>query len=102
MAKRARFRGNYKGVGQILTSPQMQREMEARAKRVEAECVSTSPRDSGRYASSFRVETGIRQGTKPRAESKVINGDPAAPYIEYGTSRTPRYRVMGRAAGVDE
>lgn len=101
MAQRARFKGNYKGLGQILRSRQMQAEMELRAKRVEVRCVSSSPRDTGDYSSSFRVETGVRAGGKPRAESKVINDDAAAPYVEWGTSRTPRYRVMGRAAGAE-
>jgi hypothetical protein len=101
MAERARFKGNYKGIGQILRSVQMQREMEQRAKPIKARCVATSPRDTGAYASSFRIETGIRPGRKPRAESKVINSDPAAPYVEWGTSRTPRHRVMGKAAGVE-
>lgn len=99
MARRARFRGDYKGVGKILRSKQMQAAMESRADRVKARCVADAPRDTGNYASSFRVATGVRTGGKPRAESKVINGDPAAPYVEWGTSRTPRYRVMGRAAG---
>lgn len=99
MAPRARFKGNYKGLGQILTSKQMQNEMEARARRVQSRCVATSPRDTGNYSSSFRVETGVRPGAKPRAESKVINDDEAAAYVEWGTSRTPRHRVMGRAAG---
>jgi hypothetical protein len=99
VAKRARFKGNYKGIAQILVSKQMQREMEQRARGVETRCVSNAPRDTGAYASSFRVETGIRPGKKPRAESKVINDDEAAVYVEYGTSRTPRHRVMGKAAG---
>jgi hypothetical protein len=101
MARKVRFKGNYKGVGQILTAKQMQREMEQRARVVERRCETTSPHDTGNYASSFRVETGIRPGPKPRAQSKVINDDEAAVYVEYGTSRTPRYRVMGRAAGAE-
>lgn len=101
MARKARFRGNYKGVGQILVSKKMQAAMETRAKRVEAACVAGSPHDTGEYSASFRVETGVRPGSKPRAESKVINDDPAAPYVEWGTSRTPRFRVMGRAAGAE-
>jgi hypothetical protein len=101
MAAKPRFRGNYKGIGEMLVSSQMQREMEQRARRVEARCVATSPEDTGAYRSSFRVETGIRPGPKPRAESKVINGDEAATLVEWGTSKTPRYRVMGKAAGSD-
>jgi hypothetical protein len=101
MAAKTRFNPNYKGIGRILTSRQMQQEMESRAGRIAAACRAAAPRDTGSYASSFRVETGVRKGGKPRAESKVINGDPAAPYVEWGTSRTPRYRVMGRAAGAE-
>lgn len=98
-AKRARFRGNYEGIGEMLVSKQMQREMELRARKVESRCVASSPEDTGNYRNSFRVETGIRGGPKPRAESKVINDDEAATYVEWGTSKTPRYRVMGKAAG---
>lgn len=101
MAPRARFKGNYKGIGRMLVSMQMQKEMEARAKPVKARCVANAPRDSGDYASSFRIETGVRQGARPRAQAKVINDDEAAAYVEWGTSRTPRYRVMGRAAGAE-
>ena len=101
MASRARFRGNYKGIGQILTSKQMQDEMESRANRLEGVCQASAPRDTGAYVQSFRVETGIRKDGKPRAVSKLINDDDAAVYVEYGTSRTPRYRVMGRAAGAE-
>ncbi|TDD54587.1 HK97 gp10 family phage protein [Nonomuraea terrae] len=101
MAVRARFRGNYKGVGRLLASKQMQDEMESRAKRLQSACEADAPRDTGAYSQSFRVETGVRQGRTPRAESKVINDDPAAPYVEWGTSRTPRHRVMGRAAGAE-
>lgn len=101
MASKARFRGNYKGIGEILRSAQMQTEMAQRAEKVKAKAETLAPRHTGQYAASFRVETGIRAGDKPRAESKVINDDAAAVYVEYGTSRTPRHRVMGRAAGAE-
>lgn len=99
MAQRARFRGDYKGIGKMLRSAQMQREMEARAERVKGKAEALAPHDSGRYAGSFRVEAGVREGKKPRAVAKVINDAPNAPYVEWGTSRTPRFRVMGKAAG---
>ncbi|MFI6510134.1 HK97 gp10 family phage protein [Streptosporangium sp. NPDC050855] len=99
MPPRARFRSNYKGIGEMLRSAQMQREMETRAEQVKDKAKSLAPQDSGRYADSFRVETGAREGAKSRAVSKVINYAPNAPYVEWGTSRTPRYRVMGKAAG---
>lgn len=101
MAPKARFRPDYKGIGRILTSKTMQDAMEQRAERVKARCVADAPVDTGSYKSSFRVETGIRPGPKPRAVSKVVNDDEAATYVEWGARRTPRYRVMGRAAGAE-
>ncbi len=96
---RARFRASYKGIGEILRSPQMQREMKARAERVMERAVALAPEDTRAYVTSFRVETGIRKGRTTRAVAKVINDDEAAPYVEWGTTKTPRFRVMGRAAG---
>jgi len=101
MAQRARFKGNYKGVGEMLVSDKMQDAMEERAERVRGRCVANAPEDTGSYKESFRIETGIRPGPKPRAQSKVINDDQAAAYVEWGTQRTPRFRVMGRAAGAE-
>lgn len=99
MAQHARFRTDYKGIGKMLTSPQMQREMRARAEQVQSRAESLAPHESGQYGASFRIEVDVREGAKPRARATVINDAPAAPYVEWGTSRTPRYRVMGRAAG---
>ena len=98
MAPRAKFRGDYKGIGKILRSKQMQKEMEARAEKVQTKAEGLAPQDSGTYRQSFRVEVGVREGRKPRAVAKVVNDAPNAPYVEWGTSKTPRFRVMGRAA----
>lgn len=96
---RARFRVSYKGIGEILRSEQMKREMQARGDQVKAAAEALAPVDTGNYAASFRVESGIREGKTRRATAKVINDSPHASYVEWGTSRTPRHRVMGRAAG---
>lgn len=96
---RAEFRADYKGIGLILKSPQMMREMKARAERVQARAVSLSPHQTGNYVASFRVETSVRVGKTTRAIAKVINDSPHATFVEWGTSRTPRHRVLGRAAG---
>lgn len=95
---RAKFNASYKGIGQILRSEQMKREMKARADQIKAEAEALAPVDSGNYVESFRVETEIRKGATIRAIAKVINDSPHAAYVEWGTSRTPRHRVMGRAA----
>lgn len=95
---RAKFNASYKGIGQILRSEQMKREMKARADQIRAKAEALAPVDSGNYVESFRVETEIRKGSTTRAIAKVINDSPHAAYVEWGTSRTPRHRVMGRAA----
>lgn len=51
---------------------------------------ANAPRESGAYASSFAVRLGAYAGW-------VVNSDPAAAYIEFGTRDTPRFRVLGRA-----
>lgn len=99
MARRAQFRTNYKGVGKILASKKMQDQMEERAERLRSVCEADAPEESGTYRRSFRVETGVRQGVKPRAQSKLINDARHATLVEWGSRRTPRHRVMGRAAG---
>lgn len=101
MAPRARFRGNYKGIGDMLRSPQMQREMATRAERVKDKALALAPRETGQYSTSFRVEVGVREGKKPRAQAKVINDASNASYVEWGTSKTPRFRPLGRAAGAE-
>ncbi|WP_353889554.1 HK97 gp10 family phage protein [uncultured Thermomonospora sp.] len=97
-AARARYRPDIRGFGRVLASRQMQEEMRQRAERVARRARELAPVDTGEYARSFRVEVGVREGPRPRAVALVINDDVAAPYVEWGTSRTPRYRVMGRAA----
>lgn len=99
MPPRARYRHDYKKFGKVMTSRQMQDAMKGRAEQVRSRAEALAPRRTGAYASSFKVEVSIRKGPKPRAVAKVINDNPAAPYVEWGTSRTPRYRVMGKAAG---
>lgn len=99
MAARAKFRGSYKGIGKILRSAQMEQEMRARAERVQQRAEGLAPRETGDYVQHFRVETEIRNGKTTRAIATVVNDSQHAAYVEWGTSRTPRHRVMGRAAG---
>jgi len=101
VAPRARFKADYRGIGKILTSRQMQQEMKARAEKVQDRAEALAPVHTGAYKSSFRVEVGVRRDGKPRAVAKVINDDEAATLVEWGAKRTPRYRVLGRAAGAE-
>ncbi|MDH2424737.1 hypothetical protein [Sphaerisporangium sp. TRM90804] len=104
MAQRASFRPNNKGIGLILRSKQMEREMTTRARVVESYAVADPPRDSGEYAASFSVESGqdkcpIKLGTADRAWAMVRNSAGHAAAVEFGNARVGEgQRVMGRAA----
>lgn len=49
-------------------------------------------------AASLRVEDGVRPGGRPY--SRVIADHDDAERYEHGDSKTQRYRILGRAAGV--
>lgn len=96
------FHADYHGIGEMLCSPEMQAEMHRRAEKVKAAAEAAAPydpasKDGTHYKDSFTVESGVREGKTRRAYGRVVNDDPAAFYIEYGTSDTPRYRTLGRA-----
>jgi len=98
----SRFDADYKGIGEMLCSPEMQADMKRRAENVMAYAVATAPydphsKDGTHYKDSFTVDSGVREGKTRRAYGRVTNDDPAAFYIEYGTSDTPRHRTLGRA-----
>ncbi|OLT13005.1 hypothetical protein BJF79_03640 [Actinomadura sp. CNU-125] len=98
-----RFRASYKGIGQMIRSPEMQAEMRRRAEKVAATAEATAPVDSGDYKGSFQVTSGPRGGVrKNRAYGRVTNTSNHAVYVEYGTSRTPARSTLRdalRAAG---
>jgi hypothetical protein len=97
------FKGNYRGLGELLKSPEMEAEMLRRAEAVKARAESTAPfdpksRDGTHYRDAFRVESSRDGGQHhDRAVARVVNDDPAAFQIEYGTSDTPRHRTLGKA-----
>lgn len=95
----ARYRASYTGIGEMLRSRMMQREMYNRANKVMAVAEAIAPvgdgPDAGEYKSSFEVESGVRQGE--RAYGRVTNTSEHALWVELGTSDTPRHRVLGKA-----
>lgn len=93
----ARYKANYKGIGRMLSSRGMQREMYNRANKVKLVAEATAPKDTGKYAESFEVESGIREGKTRRAYGRVTNDDPKAIDLEYGTKDTPKFRTLGKA-----
>lgn len=102
----AKFRASYSGIGQMIRSPGVEKEMGRRARLVKARAEATAqvgdPRTdphSGRYRDSFRVETGRNGGwKKDRAYGRVINDAPEAFYIEYGTSKVDAQHTLLNAA----
>lgn len=102
----AKFRVSYSGIGQMIRSPGMEKEMGRRARMIKDRAQATAPvgdpstdPHSGRYHDSFRVETGRDGGfKKDRAYGRVINDAPEAFYIEYGTSRIEARHTLLNAA----
>jgi len=98
----ASFNADFRGIGEMLCSPEMQADMKARAERVAARAQATAPydpdsKDGTHYRDAFTVESGVQAGKTRRAYGKVTNDDPAAFYIEHGTGDTPKHRTLGRA-----
>jgi hypothetical protein len=96
------FRVDYKGIGDMLTSPGMQADMHRRAEAVKAEAEATAPVYPGpdrRVGTSgrFAVSSGVRTGRSRRAFGRVTNDAPEAFFVEYGTRNNPRHRTLGRA-----
>lgn len=89
---------------EILCADFMVEEMRRRAHLVyERAVVLAAPhydpedKSGAHYITQFRLESGVRQHKTSRAYGEVINDDPAAIDIEYGTRETPKQRILGRA-----
>jgi hypothetical protein len=104
MVARATFKPNSKGIGQMLTSQKMEREMVWRARIVVGNAEVIAPRETGEYAASFDVESGrdkspIRMGRGDRAWAKAKNTSGHAAAVEFGNKQVGEgQRVLGRAA----
>jgi hypothetical protein len=94
----ATFNASYRGIGEMLKSPEIEAEMVRRAEKVKAQAEATAPVDTGQYKASFSVRSSRRGGVKKdRASATVLNDSPESFYVEYGASHTPRYRTLGKA-----
>jgi hypothetical protein len=94
----ATFNASYRGIGEMLKSPEIEAEMVRRAEKVKAQAEATAPVDTGQYKASFSVRSSRSGGAKhDRASAVVENSDDAAFFVEYGASHTPRYRTLGKA-----
>lgn len=74
-------------------------EMHARAERVKAAAIAISPQRTGHYKASFEVSSGVSSlgGPEQRAYGRVANTAAYAPWVEFGSKRIAKHRVLGRA-----
>ncbi|MFC9941262.1 HK97 gp10 family phage protein [Nocardiopsis alba] len=100
--KKPKFRPDIKGIGRILSSPQMEAAMvrNARGLQSRAEALATEHRRTGQYLSSFSISSTTQGGVKgDRAEATLRNSAPHATLVEWGGEHMEAQRIMGRAAG---
>jgi len=92
------FIPNRRGIGQVADGSEVRRALRKIAESQADEARRTAPVDTGAYRDSIRVE----EDTSPdgRARAFVVADDPKATALEFGTSDTPRFRTLGRAANV--
>lgn len=97
------YKQDYKAFGEhVLRAPWMIAEMAKRAERIKASAEAAAPVDEkgphpGRYKDSFKIESGIRAGDRPRAYAEVYNDSPEAVFVEFGTKNNARHRTLGKA-----
>lgn len=94
------FRPTRNGVEKVAQSEEIRRALRKVAEHQADEARRTAPVDTGAYRDSIHVE----EDTSPdgRARVFVVADDPKAAALEFGTSDTPRFRTLGRAANVKE
>lgn len=101
------YEHNFAAFGkECLMAGFMRRAMVARAEAVAATAEAMAPVETGTYKSSFRVTSGITSAyaVGPRAYARVTNTAPHAFFVEYGSRRVKKYRILGKslhAAGGD-
>lgn len=82
MSVKITFRPNRAGIARIPYSEGSYRELERRANRVKALAEATAPEKTGEYKRSFKV---VRTRIGGKAAVQVVNTDPKAQLIEFGS-----------------
>lgn len=98
----SKYNQSYRGIGDMLSMPEIQAEMLRRAEKVKALAEAAAPvyergRHPGRYKGAFRVSSGVRRLPSRRAYARVTNDSPEALFVEFGNVNTPKHRTLGRA-----
>jgi hypothetical protein len=79
------------GIGALLSSDMVRRELRRRADRVKEVAEATSPvgpeRDGVHYRDAWEVTDGVRETPSRRAYARVRNGSDHAAAVEFGNGR---------------
>lgn len=101
----AKFKASYKGIGEMLVSPWMQREMHNIANKARVIAEATAPvyegdgpdETPGSFKVSFTASSGIQEHQTSRAYGRLESHDDPALWIEIGTKKTPAHHTMYNA-----
>lgn len=85
---------HYDGIREVMQSREVRRALREQAERV----ASRARQIDAEFGEGVRVEDGTRPRGRPY--SRVVHDTGAE--MEWGTSRTERRRVLGRAADIKE
>lgn len=93
------YKASFRGIGEMLSSPEMQAEMHRRADKIAEAARASAPfdpnsTDGTHYRDAFSVTSGVRESPSRRAQAIVRNDDPAAVFVEYGTSHTDAHHTL--------
>lgn len=94
MSVRVKFVASRAGISELGRSPAMVAEMKRRAEVVAVRARAIAPVRTGRYKASIKATAGVRAG---RAQGRVTASAPWSSFLEFGTSRMRRQRILGRA-----
>src|SRR5688500_16048447 len=97
MGKKSRvnYKPDRRGTGQLLRTAEMEQLVRSAAEKAKAYAEKIAPRDTGRYANSFEVESTRRGGPhSDRAEARLVNTADYAWAVEFVNGD----RVLGKAA----
>ncbi|MCO6011416.1 hypothetical protein NE236_41350 [Actinoallomurus purpureus] len=89
------YQPDIRGTNELMNSPEMLALVTAAAEKGKEHAISISPRRTGTYAGSFRVEANVKGGPRhDRAEARLVNDSGHAADVEF--KNRGGERVLGR------
>ena len=88
------FQPNYRGLGELLASPEMQAALREKAGKIADAARAVSPigpltkEEKEHYVEAWTVSSGVRDEPTRRAYGQVSNDSPYAAAIEFANGRT--------------